>query len=277
MVSFYPAARYGLIQSIRAIHALMDTPHEVLIHPDHAQKFTALRKQFGVRYVVTERRAPELDVIIDHSAPRTEIAGIQRPLIFSDSIFSHCRTLWEQDREISYSFAGLVTPRRREVLSAWMANSFPGSAAAFPTEPPRNTLLRRFATRLKGPSPRISRSTHGQVVLWSSSRGRHFPIKSWDEEYFRLLSRSRFVLCPNGDFVWSYRFFEAVLCGAIPVVEEACEAYQGFRYRTMKQVAAQMQWTAEEAIENFMLARERLTVPVEILASAVEEEIRHRR
>lgn len=133
MVSFYPAARYGLIQSIRAIHTLMDTPHEVLIHPDHAEKFAALQKKFGLHYVVTKRPAPELDVVIDHSEPRTSIAGIERPLIFSDSVFAHCRSLWEQRRDIPFSFAGLVTSRRRDVLSDWISRSFPLSEITFPS------------------------------------------------------------------------------------------------------------------------------------------------
>jgi hypothetical protein len=50
----------------------------------------------------------------------------------------------------------------------------------------------------------------GDLVVWSSEKGRYYPFKAFDEEYFKELANSHFVLCPSGDCVWSYRFFEAV-------------------------------------------------------------------
>ena len=41
----------------------------------------------------------------------------------------------------------------------------------------------------------------------------------FDEEYFSILSRSEFTLCPAGDAPWSMRFFEAILAGSIPIIE----------------------------------------------------------
>lgn len=32
------------------------------------------------------------------------------------------------------------------------------------------------------------------------------------------MCKSRFALCPGGDAPWSMRFYEALVCGAIPVV-----------------------------------------------------------
>jgi hypothetical protein len=39
--------------------------------------------------------------------------------------------------------------------------------------------------------------------------------------YFEVLRRSEFTLCPAGDQPWSMRFFEAIMCRAIPVVSDA--------------------------------------------------------
>uniref|UniRef100_A0A7S2JPK8 Exostosin GT47 domain-containing protein n=1 Tax=Haptolina brevifila TaxID=156173 RepID=A0A7S2JPK8_9EUKA len=39
-----------------------------------------------------------------------------------------------------------------------------------------------------------------------------------DDEYADLSARSRFVLCPTGDDVYSFRFVEALSCGAVPVI-----------------------------------------------------------
>lgn len=52
-----------------------------------------------------------------------------------------------------------------------------------------------------------------------SSYGRDTRLKyTFHKEYFDSLSRSRYGLSPTGDCPWSYRFFEAVLCDAIPVI-----------------------------------------------------------
>jgi hypothetical protein len=109
----------------------------------------------------------------------------------------------------------------------------------------------------------------GEVVFWSSRRGRHFPGKSWDEEYYELLARSQFVLCPSGDYVWTYRFFEAALCGAIPIVESTCDAYAGFRYQTMRDPARELQWRREDAEHNYALCRDLLTVPSDVLSREI--------
>ena len=39
-----------------------------------------------------------------------------------------------------------------------------------------------------------------------------------DFEYPDLTSASKFVLCPRGDDVYSFRFVEALSCGAVPVI-----------------------------------------------------------
>ena len=41
---------------------------------------------------------------------------------------------------------------------------------------------------------------------------------SGDQEYPDLSSASKFVVCPTGDDVYSFRFVEALSCGAVPVI-----------------------------------------------------------
>ena len=111
--------------------------------------------------------------------------------------------------------------------------------------------------------------TATDVEVWSSRRGRSYPGKAWDDDYFRLLGRSRFVLCPPGDFVWTYRFFEAVLCGAIPVVEQPSDQYDGFAYHAMTEAPTSLDYDPEVARANHRLAVQRLTVPPSELREAV--------
>jgi hypothetical protein len=56
-----------------------------------------------------------------------------------------------------------------------------------------------------------------------------------------------------------------MLCGAMLVVENICAAYNGFTYYTMDMPAADLRWTQHIADHNFMLCRERLTIPHAIL------------
>lgn len=106
-------------------------------------------------------------------------------------------------------------------------------------------------------------------MLGASGKGRVLPGKAWDENYFKMLTQSRFVLCPVGDCVWTYRFFESAMCGAIPIVEASCASYQGFRYFTMEDDISTLKWSAEIAEYNFNLCRERLTVPRELLNAEI--------
>ena len=40
-----------------------------------------------------------------------------------------------------------------------------------------------------------------------------------DKDYYNTISRSKFTLTPTGDCPWSYRFFEAIMCLSIPILE----------------------------------------------------------
>jgi hypothetical protein len=42
----------------------------------------------------------------------------------------------------------------------------------------------------------------------------------FNPHYFRVLRSTQFALCPAGDRPWSMRFFEAVMCRAIPIVSD---------------------------------------------------------
>jgi len=59
----------------------------------------------------------------------------------------------------------------------------------------------------------------------------------FDQQYFRVLRQSNFVLCPAGDAPWSMRFFETILAGSIPILQSrahrarnVAEADIGYRF-----------------------------------------------
>ena len=76
-------------------------------------------------------------------------------------------------------------------------------------------------------------SNFPKATIISSNRGRDFITKQFDTEYFKKMARSKFVLCPNGAFTWTYRFFESVIFNAIPIIEEYTHHYDGYHYYTI--------------------------------------------
>ena len=58
-------------------------------------------------------------------------------------------------------------------------------------------------------------------IIASSMNGRD-PSKKYniDSEYYKIICESKFTLTPTGDCPWSYRFFEAIMCFSIPVLED---------------------------------------------------------
>ncbi|MBN1116063.1 MAG: exostosin family protein [Bacteroidales bacterium] len=41
----------------------------------------------------------------------------------------------------------------------------------------------------------------------------------FDREYFELMAKSKFTLCPAGDALWSMRFYEAIMSKSLPILE----------------------------------------------------------
>jgi hypothetical protein len=250
-----------LIQSIRLVQAL--TESDLAIHIPHEERwrFARLRARFALDF--SETPGPALtapDIAIDHDTPLTTVGGISRPLIFPHGILAACRARWPRTRPIHVSFSGLITRRRQATIDTWLVRNAGGRRRRVPLSSSRRQRAIEAlwsATGLR--ERRTFRIRGGDFVLSSSRAGRRFPEKAWDHPYIDTLAHSRFVLCPNGDSVWTYRFFEAAMCGAVPIIEEPCPLYEGFAYRTMAD--DDDTWSREMAEHNYALCAERLTVP----------------
>ena len=258
----------NLIQEIRLAHAIAEAGLQVCLSPRNRPRVAEVTRTFGTPFSFqTEGLRSLAGVQIDHATPRTTVGKLHRPLIFPHAIGEWTRQRWPIRRDVDYSFCGLMTQSRHGLLEAWLRQH----GYAKPLRP-RNMsalfdrLLRRVRT---GSSACLSADTDiGRVAITSSSGGRTFPGKSWDEPYFQTLLRANYAICPNGDYVWTYRFFEAILCGAIPVVQDACPQYEGFRYGRLDDRPPP--WSIELATSNFELCLERITVPQESIRDEVE-------
>ena len=254
---------FALIQQIRLVHAVAESACEIAVAADQLDKFSILRERFGLRLATARPDDPSLTpfITLDHQTPSKAVGAAVQPLTSPRAIVDHCRTLWPSARTHRYSFAGLLTDSRRALLEGWIAGRSNG-AAGLAAKTSFGDFVRRQLIRWWG----ADRQRHiGDVTVWSSERGRRFPTKAWDEEYFQLLADSEHVLCPSGDYQWSYRFFEACLCGAVPIVEEASRLYDGFRYRLMTDARDAAPWSAADAEHNYRACAARIVVPVDEL------------
>lgn len=80
----------------------------------------------------------------------------------------------------------------------------------------------------------------------------------FDEYYYRVMCQSEFTLCPAGDRRWSMRFYEALMCKTIPILESRwhhrsiAEAFRRYRfYLPRSRFVFRKDW-AEENYELFL-------------------------
>ncbi|QDU56209.1 exostosin family protein [Aeoliella mucimassa] len=265
---------FALIQQIRLVHALVESDYPIIIPESDLHKFTELEKVFGIR--LNDRAVGSVDCDITkflkfaHRVPTTSVGSIDRPLIFPRAIMAKCKRLWAADRSVQVGFAGLITPAREQLIAKWVAANTDDRSVK---QEALFSAVGRFMYKVmrKLNLPFEYRRQFGPLVLMQSNRGRRFPGKSWDHDYFKALGESQFTLCPSGESVWSYRFFEAALCGSIPIVEESCEAYEGFRYFTFEDDFSSLEWSEEVAMHNYDLCSERLSINKEMLNQELSE------
>jgi len=63
-----------------------------------------------------------------------------------------------------------------------------------------------------------------------TKRGRQKTFKYLDENYYKEMANYKYIFCPPGDFIWTYRFFEAIQLGCIPISKHAAKDYSKFYY-----------------------------------------------
>ncbi len=252
------------LQHWRLVHALAEGTRPVSVAESHAAGINHLQKYFKAPIQTVEGANTKRDFItIDTLAPATTVGDISRPLILPHEIVDHCRSLWTDRRHIDFGFIGLSHWGRKATLSNWHETKMAGALRILNVSSSAD-FATAFDPNTDGKSPNI--------FVAFSKRGRSFPVKVWDEDYYKFLSHSRFSLCPDGDQIWSYRFFEAILCGSMPVVQSKWPCYEGFRFFTMDQSKEDLVLRDEDISHNFALCRERLTLSLaeidDVMASA---------
>lgn len=259
------------IQELRAIQAINESGFTIAVTDKQRFKLSYLKEKFNFDFQVTKNtsgiKLSEI-LFINHEQPETGIGGLTKTLIFPIQIVNHCKTLWKNERTHEFTFAGLITKSRNDLISNWIKSNITDEKFDLPIT---NSFANKWRSKIYNffNVDSVVTKKINNLVIWSSNKGRKFPIKAWDEEYFKLLGDSKFVLCPSGVCVWSYRFFESILCGAIPIVENHCDAYEGFKFKYMTDEVKSFTWSKEDAEFNYNLCLERITIAPELLKAAL--------
>lgn len=138
---------------------------------------------FFLKYAINELSQNEKNkvksILIDHYNGCNYINNIKIPLTFPLYLLNYVNSL-NKNKEIEYNFLGSITNKRN-----W---------------------IKKY-------------NTHNSIIK-SSNYGRNSKIKyKIDNNYYNTMCKSKFTLTPTGDCPWSYRFFEAIMCLSIPILE----------------------------------------------------------
>jgi pyruvyltransferase len=180
-----------------------------------------LQEFYAKKFIEETMEKKYQNLSINHILGTTTINNQIYGLIFPPSMISMISGL-SKEKRYEYYFKGLITDSRKWVYDFQTPSSF------------------------------IQTSTYGRD-----------PSKkyAYDMDYYTNMSLSKFVICPIGGCPWSYRFFEAIMCFAIPIMEKDttdkyCKDYTYF------EVGDTYIYSHDVALKNYTIFLEKNGVPL---------------
>ncbi len=254
---------YEYLQEIRMAQAVMESEFTLCIQPWQDIRLQKLKDHFTCNYELIQEEDTVIkltDILIAHKTvtPETRIGNLSRPLILPHAKLAYCKTLWPEKRKYKYAFIGKLTKARK----IWMQSFLSSKIKGFMGLTGKVLIDYRVFSVLSKAFWNLDR-----LLLTDSRRGRVFPGKAWDDEYFQLQAQAEFIICPSGDVgcPWTYRFFEAMLCGAIPIVQSVSPCYAPFKFYTADQKPEEYVYDKKMVEHNFKQCEKHLTVPINAL------------
>lgn len=191
---------------------LCDESNKLILEECHKTcKFQLLYKSNSIDHYEV------IDVEIDHGLPNTILKGyFNAPLIFPKCI-NECFFLHFEKKIDKIYFRGLFTYKRLIEISLLLIKLSEYKALS---KMIFNVLIFRFQFVVSS----------GKVFIKFTKRGRVSTYKYIDVDYFTEMSRYKYVFCPSGDFIWTYRFYEAIQVGSLPLCLKNVNLYDEFNY-----------------------------------------------
>ena len=204
------------VQECRLFAALLESGWSLVTNSEQATAIRNIQPYFPVSIssdIPSETRT--ISIHIDHPAPQTSFGEVTKKLIFPTWLGEIGAGV---QRDIPLSYSGFPTRERVAKLVAMHQVVLPQAANI-------SEISALSALRF-GLQSFYFRKTNYQ---WSK-KGRDISGKIFDPDYWEILHRSHAVYCPAGDFGWTYRFYESMLAGALPVLDAPAEFGQGYHY-----------------------------------------------
>jgi hypothetical protein len=208
------------VQEARLFAALLESGWGLKVNSTQFQAISGIAPFFSITYSpYAGENCQSINIEIDHQTPRTRFGHVERPLVFPEWIYSSVSTT-HSSRAVPCSFEGY--PAKRRVKAAWSLIEKSGKSNLPIQRHIVNLALKvnyiPLRCRILNSVFTAELCRRGWQFRWTSG-GRKISNKIYDVSYWQMLQESKTVYCPAGDFGWTYRFYEAILAGAIPIVD----------------------------------------------------------
>lgn len=205
------------VQDIRLFAALIEAGWNLEVNLEQSKSLKNIR---AIKIAdKSNKREVKLDFLIDHCKPSTNVSGISAELIFPEWFFDG----FDVDKEDIVIFEGLVTRQRIKYLVKLLG---------YGAIREKLSLLIYNISRHYGGFFISRLLSKANVKVNFSYNGRKKEFKLYDKSYFLNLSQSKYVICPPGDFVWTYRFFETMMSKSIPIINHEDEYIKKYGFIT---------------------------------------------
>lgn len=176
-----------------------------------------------------------VEIHIDHVSPMTYIGDITKASLYFPKFIVHLFFKSLDKKADKIYFRGLLTKKRFiETLVLFIKiRDIKGI----------KILLKSIISFRK--SFKIDTSL---IYFDFTNRGRDIKFKYIDAEYYKEMANFKYVFCPKGDFVWTYRFFETIQVGSIPICFYEPEINKPFIYK--KTISSKLSFSQADANSN---------------------------
>jgi hypothetical protein len=237
------------VQEARLLAALLESGWALKAREIHWVALRGVSDCFPIEKLQDLRGALyTFPITIDHPSPQTTVGPVTKPLVFPEWMFDRLKSE-SSSRPLLCSFVGFLSAQRVADALALYERSF--------------GKVSRWKATLLGSLSRFPKSRQAVRVMnwlfetigaprrckfrWTNA-GRQVENKVFDRAYWNLMNQSQSVYCPAGDFGWSYRFYESIMSGALPIIDKLKDEAFAKDFFTVNVIPSEKQVRSLEAL-----------------------------
>lgn len=180
-----------------------------------------------------------IEIYIDHKSPMTYIGDFSKARLYFPKLIIHLFFKNLDEKVDKIYFRGLLTTKRFLETLVLLIKIRDTKGI--------NILLKNIFSLRK--SFKIDTTL---IYFDFTNRGRDIKFKHLDSEYYKEMANFKYIFCPKGDFVWTYRFFETIQVGSIPLCFYEPDINKPFKYKmSISSKSSFLQIDANSNLHNF--------------------------